>query len=55
MAEKLRKNVVRITVERNNGQDAGFGFVVGERGDRLYVATAKHVVRGETDGPDVEI
>ena len=55
LAEKLKKNVVRITVERNNGQDNGFGFVVGGRDNRLYVATARHVIRGETDDPDVEI
>jgi len=54
LAVKLRKNVVRITVTRNSGQDTGFGFVVGERDNKLYVATAKHVILGK-DSPDMEI
>jgi len=54
LAVKLKKNVVRITVTQNSGQVTGFGFVVGERDNKLYVATAKHVILGK-DSPDMEI
>jgi len=43
MALALRQNVVRIETEWKSD---GFGFIVGERGGFLYIATANHVVRG---------
>jgi hypothetical protein len=45
MALTLRQNVVRIETEWKSD---GFGFIVGERGGLLYIATANHVVRGTT-------
>ena len=43
----LRDHVVRITANwRDGSTQHGFGFVVGERDDDLYLVTADHVVRG---------
>jgi sulfatase modifying factor 1 len=53
IAKKYRKNVVQLTVKFSDGRtEDGFGFIVGEQGDRLYVVTAEHVVRKKI--PDVE-
>lgn len=39
-------------VVRISSQDAGFGFVVGRQGHRIYIVTANHVVRSpDTDEP----
>ena len=39
--------MVRITANwRDGSTQHGFGFVVGERDDELYIVTADHVVRG---------
>jgi Trypsin-like peptidase domain len=47
----LRQNVVRIAARWQNGaSNDGFGFIIGEGGGFVYVATADHVVR--SDGPD---
>jgi hypothetical protein len=55
LALALRANVVRITAD---GQEAGeewnghgFGFAVGQRGSRLVIVTANHVVRKQGAGP----
>ncbi|MES1209864.1 MAG: serine protease [Pseudomonadota bacterium] len=51
-AEAARSQVVRITATFGGDRGAskhGFGFVVGERGGFLYVATANHVVRDDAD------
>jgi hypothetical protein len=47
----LRNNVVRITVEMETGAIRnGFGFIAGQRGDDLFLATANHVVRSGLPG-----
>jgi hypothetical protein len=46
MVDSLRTNVVRIEAKED-----GFGFIVGERGGRLYVVTARHVVVGRDEEP----
>jgi trypsin-like peptidase/PEGA domain-containing protein len=46
MAEQFRQNTVRIQSARH-----GFGFIVGERGGFLYIATARHILIPE-DQPD---
>ena len=44
---KLRQNTVRISASED-----GFGFITGERGGFLYIATAKHVLGKDTpDSP----
>lgn len=41
------ENVVRLTVERNNGtNDVGFGLLAFAKQNRLFVVTADHVLRG---------
>jgi len=49
-AESLRANVVRISSEgvedSSRWRQDGFGFIVGDRANRLLVVTANHVVRG---------
>jgi hypothetical protein len=53
MAEPYKKNIVQITAEFSNKESKyGFGFVVGEEFDNLYIATAKHVV--QSDSPDIK-
>ncbi len=48
MAEKLKTNVVAIRATfADGGEEKGFGFITGEEGGKLYLATAAHVVRGE--------
>ena len=54
LASGLRTNVVRVRPLLPNGQPsthAGFGLITGYLKDYLYIATANHVVRDETD-PD---
>ena len=46
----LRRNVVRVAAQWAGNMHDGFGLIVGERDDFLYIVTADHVVRG--DGPD---
>lgn len=46
MAKRLRQNTVRIESSRN-----GFGFITGERGGYLYIATARHTLIS-ADQPD---
>jgi Trypsin-like peptidase domain len=46
-AMALQAHVVRITANwRDGSTQHGFGFVVGERNNELYIVTADHVVRG---------
>ena len=50
LARSFRQNVVHIVAESEDGDgEEGFGFIVGERGTSLVVATANHVVR-DRDG-----
>jgi Trypsin-like peptidase domain len=39
MVNRLRENTVRIEAARN-----GFGFITGQRGGYLYIATARHLL-----------
>jgi len=48
----LRPNVVRITTTHGVDTELGFGFVVGEDGNGLYVVTANHVVPASTSPDD---
>jgi hypothetical protein len=47
-AEQLRINTVRVQSTQN-----GFGFIVGERNGSLYIVTARHVLTGGDDSPDI--
>ena len=51
LAKSLLNNVVQIEV----GAENGLGFVVGEKGDSLYVVTAYHVIDPAEDqtNPDI--
>ncbi len=40
--EELKSNVVKVS-----GAENGFGFIIGENKDRLYLATAAHVILGK--------
>lgn len=58
LAESLKSNVVRIEATFADHTENGFGFIVGERGGSLYIATANHVVYSEevADGdPKVKV
>lgn len=45
ICEGLKKNVVIIQTKFNDGSDEnGFGIITGEESDKLYIATAKHVI-----------
>lgn len=45
ICNKLKNNVVKITATFTDGKvENGFGSVIGERIDKLYIVTAKHVV-----------
>jgi formylglycine-generating enzyme required for sulfatase activity len=49
--KKFLDNVVQLSVNFSNGKSQnGFGFVVGERHELLYVVTANHVVRKDEPG-----
>lgn len=51
MALRLKQNVVRIEVSRGEGEvhrSVGFGFIVGEAADNLYIATARHLLSGSS-------
>jgi Trypsin-like peptidase domain len=53
LLSSLRNNVVRIAVERGEGgSDEGFGFIVGQRANTVFIVTANHVVRGKGPGPE---
>lgn len=52
--KKFLNNVVRLSVNFSNEEsENGFGFVIGERDEVLYVVTANHVV--QNDNPDVRL
>ena len=52
IAQRFLHNVVELTVTFSDDSiEHGFGFVVGERANSLFVVTARHVVR--SDEPDV--
>jgi Trypsin-like peptidase domain len=40
----LKPNVVRISSSQNGNEELGFGFIVGEDANGLYIVTAKHVI-----------
>jgi S1-C subfamily serine protease len=44
VADALRLNVVKIEAAFADHTENGFGFIVGERGQDLFIATAYHVV-----------
>jgi hypothetical protein len=47
--DEFSENVVRLTVQRSNGStDVGFGLLVFVKENRLFVATADHVLRGNS-------
>jgi len=53
VAEGFKDNVVQITAKfSDDDMSDGFGFVVGERDNKLYVVTANHVIY--SDDPDIE-
>jgi len=43
VAESLKSNVVRIEAKFAEHTENGFGFIVGERGGSLYIATARRL------------
>jgi Trypsin-like peptidase domain/PAN domain len=49
LANDLRRNVVRVDMQWQDGspRKSGFGFIVGERSNLLYIVTAYHVVRND--------
>jgi hypothetical protein len=48
----LYKNIVKITVDKPDNMDEnGFGIIVYEKDDLLYIATAKHVVEAGHEFP----
>lgn len=48
VATKFRKNVVKINAVFANGRDEnGFGTVIAERNNKLYIVTAKHVIQDD--------
>lgn len=55
VADAIKPNVVAITADfPSGGKEQGFGFVVGERNNVLYLATAGHVVREDGAAPGKE-
>jgi hypothetical protein len=48
IAKKFMNNVVQITVKFADKSDSGIGFAVGQRDDKVYMVTARHVVRSES-------
>ncbi len=54
VAERFKYNVVQITTKFSSNDDMrdGFGFVVGERSNKLYVITANHVIH--SDDPNIK-
>ena len=45
VCEKLKNNVVKITATFDDGKEEnGFGTVIAERDNKLYIVTAKHVI-----------
>ncbi|WP_194391020.1 trypsin-like peptidase domain-containing protein [Bradyrhizobium sp. CCBAU 51765] len=46
--DEFSPNVVRITAERTNGSvDVGFGLLLFAKQNRIFVATADHILRGD--------
>lgn len=51
VTEALKPNVVALRVKFADGsEEKGFGFITAEQNERLYLATAMHVVRGVDKG-----
>lgn len=46
LLEKIKHNAVKLISQFGEGEDQaeGWGFVIGERDDALYIVTARHVV-----------
>jgi formylglycine-generating enzyme len=56
MAEKLKGNVVAIRATFPDGStEQGFGFITGEQGSRLFIATAAHVVFNGREPSSVKV
>jgi hypothetical protein len=53
LAINLRSNVVRVIAR--GPDNAGFGFIVGERDGFVYIVTADHVVRWDQDASSIGI
>lgn len=52
-SEKIKNNIVKLTSKFQGGStEYGFGFIVGEQANLLYVVTAKHVVEKYDDEDD---
>ena len=50
-SQRLKKNVVVVEsklLEETYFESKGFGFIIGEQGGDLFIATAAHIVLGET-------
>jgi hypothetical protein len=47
-ADRVKRLTVRIAVHEGDDEREGFGIVLGERDGWLYIATANHVVRGNS-------
>jgi len=55
-AKLFKNNVVQIfTTFSDESQESGFGFVIGERDDTLYLLTANHVVSNDKHQPSVTV
>jgi len=51
LAMVLRDNVVTIVAKWQDGASHnGFGFIVGARGERVFIVTADHILRGRNPG-----
>jgi sulfatase modifying factor 1 len=56
VAESLKGNVVAIRATFPDGSsEQGFGFITGEQGGRLFIATAAHVVFNEQKASGIEV
>ena len=51
VARDLLQNVVQLDVSRSDGdrreEDSGFGFIVAQSGNRVFISTANHLIQGE--------
>ncbi|NEU08448.1 trypsin-like peptidase domain-containing protein [Flavihumibacter sp. R14] len=56
ICEKLKNNVVKIHATFDDGSDEnGFGFVIAEQYERLFIVTAKHVIHQLDDDGLVDL
>ncbi len=55
-SELIRPNVVKIKAQFSDySEERGFGFVMLEKDNTLYIVTAAHVINSETSGPATDI